>query len=88
VFFGLWLIPMGHGAAASGRMPKALGWTLIAGGAGYIVSSLLANGIAGTPSWLVDGLAIPSAVGEFWMIGYLLFVGIRPPIDSRERPPT
>lgn len=82
LFFGLWLIPMGHAAVASGRLPKALGWTLIVGGVGYILSAVVAAGFAGAPSWLVDALAIPASVGEFWMIGYLLFAGLRPSADA------
>ena len=31
----------------------------------------------GAPSWLLDGLTVPASVGEFWMVGYLLTVGIR-----------
>ncbi|MGE0441227.1 MAG: DUF4386 domain-containing protein [Gemmatimonadales bacterium] len=77
LFFGLWLIPMGWLARASGRMPAALGWTLMVGGVGYIVSGFLANGLAGVPSWLVEGLTIPASIGEFWMIGYLLSIGVR-----------
>jgi Domain of unknown function (DUF4386) len=79
LFFGLWLIPMGHVVVSSGRMPKALGWTLIGGGIGYILSAFLAHGLASAPAWLTDGLTVPATVGEFWMIGYLLFVGIRHP---------
>ncbi len=78
LFFGLWLIPMGYVVITSGRMPKGLGWTLIVGGAGYILSAFLSNGLAGAPSWLVEGLTAPASIGEFWMIGYLLAVGIRP----------
>lgn len=78
VFFGLWLIPMGRAALASGRMPKALGWILIAGGGGYVASTLVVVGYAGTPTWLVSALTIPATVGEFWMIGFLVFVGVRP----------
>ncbi|MBX2821204.1 MAG: DUF4386 domain-containing protein [Rhodothermaceae bacterium] len=81
LFFGLWLIPMGYVAATSGRMPKALGWTLLVGGAGYILSTFLENGLVGAPSWLVQGLTAPATIGEFWMLGYLLAVGIRPPTN-------
>ncbi len=81
LFFGLWLIPMGYVAATSGRMPKGLGLTLIVGGGGYLVSAFLSNGLAKAPSWLVEGLTLPATFGEFWMIGYLLFVGIRPPSE-------
>lgn len=79
LFFGLWLIPMGYVAATSGRMPKGLGWTLMVGGAGYILSAFLSNGLEVAPPWLVGGLTLPASIGEFWMIGYLLSIGIRPP---------
>lgn len=77
LFFGLWLIPMGYLAWSSGRMPKALGLTLMGGGGGYIVSAIVSNGVANAPAWLVEGLTMPASVGEFWMVGYLLTVGIR-----------
>lgn len=77
LFFGLWLIPMGWAARRSGRMAAELGWTLMIGGVGYILSAFLANGVAGAPAWLVDALTLPASAGEFWMIGYLLVVGIR-----------
>lgn len=79
MFFGLWLIPMGYVVVTSGRMPKWLGRILIVGGAGYILSAFVGYGIADAGSWLVEGLTYLATVGEFWMIGYLLFVGIRPP---------
>lgn len=78
LFFGLWLIPMGWVAATSGRFPAALGWILIAGGVGYVLSAYVAYGIADSPRWLVDLLPAPASIGEFWMIGYLLVKGIRP----------
>jgi len=79
LFFGLWLIPMGHVAAGSGRMPKWLGRILIVGGFGYLLSAFVSHGLADSPAWLVDGLVIPATIGELWMIGYLLAVGIRRP---------
>ena len=78
LFFGLWLIPMGWVAIKAARFPRALGWILVAGGGGYLLSGLLAYGLTDAPSWLVDGLAFPATIGEFWMIGYLLIKGIRP----------
>ncbi len=73
VFFGLWLIPMGHAAGGSGLMSKWLGRTLIVGGCGYLLSAFLSYGLARAPGAVVDGLTIPATIGEFWMIGYLLF---------------
>ncbi len=77
LFFGLWLIPMGYMVVKSKRMPLWLGHVLIVGGAGYILSAFIGYmGITG--SW-VSMLTIPATIGEFWMIGYLLVFGIRPP---------
>lgn len=77
LFFGLWLIPMGHATRLSGAMPKALGWTLMVGGVGYVLSAFVGNVLDGAPRWLVDGLTVPASIGEFWMIGFLLVVGWR-----------
>jgi len=77
LFFGLWLIPMGWVAVTSARFPRVLGWTLVVGGVGYLVSGLLAYGLTDAPSWLTEGLAFPATIGEFWMIGYLLIKGLR-----------
>jgi hypothetical protein len=76
LFFGLWLIPMGNIVIISKRMPLWLGRILIAGGAGYIVKTLIYY--MGFKHSLLGVLTIPATVGEFWMIGYLLLYGIRP----------
>lgn len=81
LFFGLWLIPMGHIVLTSGRMPRWLGYLLIAGGIGYIISGVIGYGFPGAATWFVEGLVYPATIGEFWMIGYLLSVGIRPASD-------
>jgi hypothetical protein len=73
VFFGLWLIPMGTAVLRTGWMPAALGWVLVAGGVGYVLSAFV--GFA--------PLTIPASIGEFWMIGYLLWKGVR---KGSERP--
>ncbi len=78
LFFGLWLIPMGWAAVTTRRFPVALGWILIVGGVGYLLSALVDYALASPPSALVNGLAFPASIGEFWMIGYLLSRGIRP----------
>lgn len=84
MFFGLWLIPMGWAAVATRRFPVVLGWILIAGGVGYVLSGLVDWSVADAPGWLVDGLSFPATVGEFWMIGYLVTVGIRPRHGERQ----
>jgi len=76
LFFGLWLIPMGHIIVTSKRWPLWLGRVLILGGVGYILSTLLYY--MGFKHSLLDVLTLPATVGEFWMIGYLLIYGIRP----------
>lgn len=76
LFFGLWLIPMGQIIVTSKRMPIWLGRTLILGGIGYILSTLISY--MGFHHSLLNVLTIPATVGEFWMIGYLLIYGIRP----------
>lgn len=75
LFFGLWLIPMGWCALRSRRMPRLLGWTLIAGGAGYVLMGLV--GVLAPGAGLVaELLVVPATIGEFWMIGYLLVKGL------------
>jgi len=76
LFFGLWLIPMGYIIISSQRMPVWLGRILIIGGAGYIASAFLSY--SGFHFSWIDLLTIPATIGEFWIIGYLLFFGIRP----------
>lgn len=78
LFFGLWLIPMGRLVLRSGWMPRLLGWILIVGGVGYVVSGLVRY-LAPEASAIADGITIPATIGEFWMIGYLLIRGVRRP---------
>lgn len=76
LFFGLWLMPMGYLVIASGTMPRVLGWILIAGGVGYVLSAFTAS-LLPQLSTLTELLALPATVGELWMIGYLLTIGVR-----------
>jgi hypothetical protein len=75
LFFGLWLIPMGWCVLRSRSMPRPLGQILVAGGVGYVLSAFVRY-LAPDAGALADILAIPASVGEFWMIGYLLFRGV------------
>jgi hypothetical protein len=75
LFFGLWLIPMGRCVLRSRWMPWLLGWILVVGGMGYVLSGFI-NALA-PGSELVPGLLVmPATVGEFWMIAYLLVRGV------------
>jgi hypothetical protein len=76
LYFGLWLIPMGWLARRSGWMPAALGWVLMIGGAGYILSTFLTYAVPSTDGF-ANVLTIPATIGELWMVGYLLLIGIR-----------
>lgn len=71
LFFGLWLLPMGL-LVLYAQMPRALGWILVTGGVAYVISTLLK---LIEPSWAGPVIAVLpwfAAVGEFWIIGYLL----------------
>jgi hypothetical protein len=76
IFFGLWLIPMGWLVLRWGSMPRALGWVLIAGGVGYVLSAFVTQLIPGAGS-VANLMTMPATVGEFWIIGYLLAFGVR-----------
>lgn len=67
VFFGLWLIPMGTAVLRTRLMPPVLGWILVASGIGYLLNAF--TGFA--------PLTYLATIGEFWIIGYLLTVGVR-----------
>lgn len=86
VFFGLWLIPMGWCVLRSGWMPRALGWILVGGGIGYLLSAFIRY-LAPDAPVVADALVIPATVGEFWMVGYLLVRGVRRHA-LEEAPPT
>ncbi|MEV4626486.1 DUF4386 domain-containing protein [Micromonospora sp. NPDC049523] len=75
LFFGLWLIPMGMCVHRSGFMPRLLGWILIVGGVGYVLSAFVGY-LAPDAGVVTDALVVPATVGEFWMIGYLLVRGV------------
>jgi hypothetical protein len=86
LFFGLWLVPMGYLVTDSDLMPVWLGRILMIGGLGYLVSAFVSYGFAMAPGWLVEGLTVPATIGEFWMIIYLLAVGVRRDSDPTQMP--
>jgi hypothetical protein len=76
LFFGLWLIPMGSCVLRSGWMPRPLGWVLVGGGIGYVLSAFVRY-LAPDAQVVADALAYPATVGEFWIVIYLLAIGVR-----------
>lgn len=77
MFFGLWLFPMGYAVVKSELMPRVLGWVLMAGAVGYVLNTYVLQLAPDAPA-AIEGLLVGVAtIGEFWIIGYLLFVGVR-----------
>ena len=74
LFFGLWLVPMGWLVRRSATMPDVLGWILVVGGVGYVLSAFATHLFPALPA-VAQVLVLPATVGEFWMIGYLLLRG-------------
>jgi hypothetical protein len=87
LFFGLWLIPMGWLTLRSGAMPRVLGWILVVGGVGYILSTFVSF-LAPGASVLSGVLPLAATVGEVWMVSYLLIKGMpeRPRVPGRRVP--
>lgn len=78
VFFGLWLIPMGWFVISTRRLPRVLGWFLVAGGVGYVLAAFVGVVAPELSSTIGNALPLPATVGELWIVGYLLIFGIRP----------
>lgn len=76
IFFGLWLIPMGWLARRSGWMPSVLGWVLMIGGVGYVLSAFL-DYLISDADMVLSLLTMPATIGELWMVGYLCVLGVR-----------
>lgn len=76
LFFGLWLLPMGWLVVRSRWLPQPLGWILIAGGCGYLVSAFVSYAFSNA-DLVTQLLTVPAIIGEIWIMGYLSVVGIR-----------
>jgi hypothetical protein len=86
IFMGLWLVPLGLLAYASGLFPRALGVALVVGGAGWIAGSLagLVDPVSGE-AFNTSAMMLPT-IAEVWLLGYLLVKGVRSP-GTRVRGP-
>jgi uncharacterized protein DUF4386 len=67
---------MGWCVLRSGWMPRVLGWILVGGGVGYVLSPFVRY-LVPDAHFVAEALAYPASVGEFWMVGYLLIRGVR-----------
>ena len=76
VFFDLRLTPMGWLVVRSRWLPPELGWTLVAGGVGYVVSTFVGYAFPNADLATLL-LTVPATIGEIWITGYLVIVGIR-----------
>lgn len=76
IFFGLWLVPMGWLVLRSAWMPRALGHFLVVGGVGYVLHAFVGQMVPGLGA-TADWLTVPATIGEFWIIGYMLWFGVR-----------
>jgi hypothetical protein len=77
IFSALWLAPMGYLAYKSGLFPKGLGVVLVVSCVSYL-ADLLTAFLAPVVNAQIHGfLSIPPAIAEPWMVGYLLFIGVR-----------
>ena len=85
IFFGLWLAPLGYLAYKSGMFPKTLGVLLVVGAAGYLVDMLARFLVPDVGEKIGAFVVIPSAVSEFWMLGYLLVIGVKTSKPKDER---
>jgi hypothetical protein len=76
IFFGLWLFPMGWLVWKAQIAHRLLGWILVFGAAGYVINGFLSVLMPNLGAAMAV-LPILATVGEFWMIGLLLWIGFR-----------
>lgn len=86
IFWGLWLIPLGLLAYQSTFVPRFIGIFLVLGGIGYIMASLAGLLFPEYGESVGQLVTIPSVIGEFSMIFWLLFVGLRSPTSADLKP--
>jgi len=79
VFFGLWLAPLGYLAYKSGLFPRALGIVLVVATVSYLLDLLAAFSFPELAKQIHPFLIIAPAIGEIWMVVYLLVWGVKTP---------
>ncbi len=86
VFYGLWLVPLGYLAYASGLFPRAMGVALVVGGAGWLVGALAVFLDPASGDALNSSAMMLPTIAEVWLLGYLLVKGVRSPGAPDHRP--
>lgn len=76
IFWGLWMIPFGLLVYHSKFMPRIIGAFLVLGGLGYVIASLRVLLVPTWPYLLDEIVTIPSAIGEFSVMFYMIIKGI------------
>lgn len=77
IFWGLWLFPFGCLVIKSGFIPGILGIFLIVGCFAYLADSFTSLLVPALHKSIAAFIALPVAVGEILMIGWLLIRGVR-----------
>jgi hypothetical protein len=81
IFWGLWLVPLGLLVAASGFMPRWLGYLLVIGGCAYAVESLTIIAAPNAAQAASVAGSVLGGVAELAMILWLLIWGVRQPAE-------
>lgn len=81
IFFGLWLLPLGYLAYRSRLFPRPLSVLLEVAGISWIVDTFVAFLLPDLPG-VVHAILTAPTVGEFWLIAYLILIGVRTPAAS------
>lgn len=84
--FCLWLLPLGYLVYSSGMFPRAMGVALMIACFSYLINTLmvfLLPDLGATVSGLVTA---PAGIAEFWVVGYLLIIGVRTPTTTSSAP--
>ena len=79
MLFGLWLLPLGYLVVKSGYFPKALGVVLMIGSVGYLADLFAHFLIPAVAESITLFLLAPAAVGELWLVAWLLVKAVRVP---------
>ena len=77
IFFGLWLVPLGYLTLKSGWFPKALSIVLVVAGGCYLVDMMTKFLVPDFGYLISRFVTLPCIVAEIWILGYLLFIGVR-----------